>query len=115
MIGSCPSTDVHLSDASRGLELVVPSSSSSGRPGSPAHGPSRGWWIPAGRSASCLDSTSILSPRCSVIGWRAPSPGARLGDMPELPSDFPALPQPQLDLGAEREALADFYDYADLL
>jgi glutaryl-CoA dehydrogenase len=35
--------------------------------------------------------------------------------MAELPSDFPALPQPVLDLGAEREALADFYDYADLL
>ncbi|GAA4813849.1 acyl-CoA dehydrogenase family protein [Actinomycetospora chlora] len=35
--------------------------------------------------------------------------------MPELPADFPALPQPQLDLAVERAALADFYDYADLL
>ncbi|GLZ48629.1 glutaryl-CoA dehydrogenase [Actinomycetospora sp. NBRC 106375] len=35
--------------------------------------------------------------------------------MPELPSDFPALPQPALDLDPDRRAVADFYDYADLL
>lgn len=35
--------------------------------------------------------------------------------MPELPPDFPALPRPALDLDADREAPADFYDYADLL
>ena len=35
--------------------------------------------------------------------------------MPELPSDFPALPHPVLDLAADRDAIADFYDYADLL
>ncbi|MEJ2861064.1 acyl-CoA dehydrogenase family protein [Actinomycetospora flava] len=35
--------------------------------------------------------------------------------MPELPSDFPALPRPALDLDPDRDAIADFYDYADLL
>ena len=35
--------------------------------------------------------------------------------MPELPPDFPALPQPVLDLDPDRRAVADFYDYADLL
>jgi glutaryl-CoA dehydrogenase len=35
--------------------------------------------------------------------------------MPELPPDFPALPRPALDLDADRDALADFYDYGDLL
>ena len=35
--------------------------------------------------------------------------------MPELPSDFPALPRPALDLAPDRDAVADFFDYADLL
>lgn len=35
--------------------------------------------------------------------------------MPELPSDFSALPRPALDLDPDRDAIADFYDYADLL
>lgn len=45
----------------------------------------------------------------------APGTPGQGGGMPELPSDFPALARPVLDLDADREALADFYDYADLL
>ena len=35
--------------------------------------------------------------------------------MADVPSDTPALPRPELDLAPDREALADFYDYGDLL
>ena len=35
--------------------------------------------------------------------------------MADAPSDTPALPRPELDLAPDREALADFYDYGDLL
>jgi glutaryl-CoA dehydrogenase len=35
--------------------------------------------------------------------------------MADAPSDTPVLPRPELDLAPDREALADFYDYGDLL
>jgi glutaryl-CoA dehydrogenase len=35
--------------------------------------------------------------------------------MADAPSDTPALPRPELDLSPDREALADFYAYGDLL
>ena len=44
-----------------------------------------------------------------------PAVAGHAGGMPELPSDFSALPRPALDLDPDRDAIADFYDYADLL
>ncbi|GAA4871635.1 acyl-CoA dehydrogenase family protein [Actinomycetospora straminea] len=44
-----------------------------------------------------------------------PAAAGHAGGMPELPSDFSALPRPALDLDPDRDAIADFYDYADLL